>query len=364
MPSSFLLYGSYGYVGDLIARRAVEHGLRPILAGRNAARLAAQAAELGLEYHPFSLEDAAAVDRALEDVTAVLHCAGPFIHTYKAMADACRRMRKHYLDITGEIPVFEALAARDAEAAARGIMILPGVGFGVAPTDCLAAHLKRRLPSATHLTLAFMSKGSPRLSRGSVNTGVETILPHGGKVRRDGRLVTVPHASKSRMIDFGHGRVNATLAAWGDVFTAFYSTGIPNIEVYAVTPKDSLWLLTGARYLRPLFGLPAVKNFLKRGIQAQPLGPTAEERVRTSTLVWGEVRDNQGRQAVSRLHGPQGYTWTALTAVAAVEKVLAGNAPPGFQTPSLAYGADFALECEGVTREDMEKSVSGHALPV
>ena len=52
---------------------------------------------------------------------------------------------------------------------------------------------------------------------------------------------------------------------------------------------------------------------------------------------------------MSRLTGPEGYTLTALTAVAAVEKVLAGGARPGFQTPSLAFGADFVMQIAGVT---------------
>ena len=350
MPSEFLLYGSTGFVGDAIARLAVQKGIRPILAGRNADKLKTQANELGLEYRAFTLEDAKAIDSALEDVTVVLHCAGPYFHTFKPMVDGCLRVSRHYLDITGEIPVYEAIAARDAQAKAQGVMLLPSVGFDVVPTDCLAVHLKQRLPFATRLTLAFQMEGPAGLPPGTQRTMIE-LIPFGNRVRHQGRLEIPERGMKTRLIDFGKGPVHATRMTWGDVFMAYYSTGIPNIEDYMVLPEAVRRKMALLDYLRPLFKLAAVRNFLKHRVKP---GPTAEQRAKTSTHVWGEVEDDQGQKAVSRLHGPEaGVVWTARTALATVQKVLAGNASPGFQTPALAYGADFVLECEGVTREDL-----------
>jgi len=350
MPSGFLLYGSTGFVGGAIAHLAVQNGLRPIIAGRDAAKIEAQATELDIEHRVFSLDDSTAMDKVLKEVTVVLHCAGPYIYTSKPMVDGCLRTGTHYLDITGEIPVYEALAALDTESKSRGAMLLPGVGFDVVPTDCLALHLKQRLPSATRITLAFHSEGPARLPPGTANTMIE-MIPFGNKVRRNGRLETPPRGAKTRMIDFGRGPVQATMLTWGDIFMAYYSTGIPNIEDYAVLPAEMRRQMPLIDYMRPLFKLTVVRNFFKRRLKA---GSTADERARTRTSVWGEVEDAQGRKAVSRLHGPEaGVIWTARAALAAVQKVLAGNASPGFQTPALAYGADFVLECEGVTREDL-----------
>jgi short subunit dehydrogenase-like uncharacterized protein len=347
--SPFLLYGANGYTGRLIAREAVVRGLRPVLAGRNAEAVGALAQELGLEHRIFSLDDAAAIRAGLEGVLAVLHCAGPFAHTAKPMVDACLEARVHYLDITGEISVFEALAARDTEAMAAGILLLPGVGFDVVPSDCLAAHLHQRLRTAKHLTLAFQGIG--RYSRGTATTIIEN-LHRGGAVRRGGVLTNVPAAWRTRHIDFGQGPTLAVTIPWGDVATAYRSTGISDIEVYMAVSRWQLRLMRLSRPFGWALRTSLVQNFLHRRIQAGPPGPSDEERARGRTYLWGEVDDGQGRRIVSRLRGPEGYTFTMRTALASMTRVLNGDAPAGYQTPSLAYGPDFVLEVLGVERED------------
>jgi len=267
------------------------------------------------------------------------------------MAGACFRTHAHYLDITGEIAVFEALAARDAEARAAGVMLLPGAGFDVVPSDCLAAHLQRRLPSATSLALAFQVLG--RVSRGTTNTAIEN-LAHGGMVRRSGKLLAVPAAYKTRIIDLGRGPITTSTIPWGDVSTAFHSTGIPNIEVYTPLSATTRHLMWASGYLRPLLGSSAAQRLAKRLVRSQPPGPSDDERAHGLSLLWGEVVDDLGMRCISRLRAPEAYTLTALTALAISEKVLAGQAPTGFQTPSRAYGADLILEIPGVTREDSE----------
>ena len=352
MSSNFLLYGANGYTGSLISRLAVQQGLSPILAGRNPEKLKQHAGELGLEYRAFSLEDSKAVDAALADVSVVLHCAGPFSHTSKPMVEGCLRTKTHYLDITGEAAVFEAIAAQDAIAKAAGVMLLPGVGFDVVPSDCLAAHLKARLPSAKRLALGIDFLNA-RLSRGTATTLVEN-QSSGGLARQGGVLTPVPAAWKTRMIDFGRGSVQATTIPWGDVSTAFYSTGIPDIEVYASVPEYLRQVMLASRYLGWFLGLPVVQDFQKRLIQSQPPGPTDAERQQVKTMLWGEVEDDSGKRLVSRLQCPEGYTLTMMTALAIAKKVLAGQTSAGFQTPSLAYGADLILEIEGVVREDLD----------
>ena len=350
MPSEFLLYGATGFVGEAIARRAVARGLRPVLAGRDPKRVAALADELGVEHQTFALDDPDAMDAALVEVPVVLHCAGPYIHTAAAMVNGCLRAGTHYLDITGELPVYASIAERDAEARTQGVMLLPGVGFDVVPTDCLALRLKQRLPAATQLTLAFHSDGPAALPPGTLRTML-AHLSDGEQVRVNGELVTPPRRVKTRQIDFGNGLRTAARRTWGDVFMAYRSTDIPNIEDYIVLSAGARRGLALMDYARPLFKVEAVRKLMTRAVRS---GSTPEERAQTRVSVWGEVVDSEGRRAVSRLHGPEaGVEWTALAALAAVRRVLEGDATPGFQTPATAYGADFVLECEGVVREDV-----------
>jgi short subunit dehydrogenase-like uncharacterized protein len=351
MNDHLLIYGSYGYTGRLIATEAVRQGLRPMLAGRDTNRLEQQSQELGLESRLCSLNVPSDLDRALQGMVAVLHCAGPFSKTSQPVAAACHRSGVHYLDITGEIDVFEALARQNDQAIKNGVMLLPGVGFDVVPSDCLAAHLKQRLPSAQKLSLAFKALSRP--SQGTMRTTIEG-LSSGGKVRQAGQIRAVTSAWKDRQVDFGRGPVKAVTIPWGDVSTAYYSTGIPNIETYLAAPAGLRAGLSLSRYLQPVMRLEPTRRLLQAVVKLLPEGPNAEERARGLSLLWGEVIDAAGNRCIIRMQTPEGYKLTALTAVSTAKKVLSGWAKPGFQTPSLAFGADFILEMDGVTREEVE----------
>lgn len=353
MDADFLLYGANGYTGRLILERALHSGLRPLLGGRNAEAVGALATEHGLECRAFALEDARALGAALTEVPVVLHAAGPFSQTAIPMAEACIRTGAHYVDITGEIDVFERLHEMAEGARDAGVMLLPGAGFDVVPTDLLAAHLKRRLPDARRLLLAFYARGGS-ISRGTLTTMVEN-LDRGGAVRRDGRIVRVPTAWRTRTIDFGFGTrpVEATTIPWGDVATAYYSTGIPDVEVYASSTAVQRRLLRATRPLKPLLGLGIVQAALKAVVRARVTGPDETRRRTAVSLIHGVAMNAEGARVVSRMRAPEGYTLTAMTAVEIVRRILDGDVKPGFQTPSLAYGADWILKLESVEREDV-----------
>lgn len=349
---SFLLYGANGYTGELVARTAVEQGLRPLLAGRNREAVAALAGELGLDHRVFALDERSALEAALNEVGFVLNCAGPFAETARPLVDSCMRTGRHYLDITGEAPVFEALAHHDRAAQQAGIMLLPGAGFDVVPSDCLALYLKQQLPAATRLTLAIMALS--QVSRGTATTALQ-ILQQGGLVRRDGVLTRVPPAHAVRQVDFGRGPRTVVAIPWGDVATAYYSTGIPNIEVYAWLPGIASNLVRSGlptRLLTSYAGRRILTWLVRRGAP----GPDAARRAAGQSIVWGEVTDDAGQRRVARLRTPEGYTLTVATALHISRKVLAATAPAGFQTPASAYGADLIMQIEGVSREDVESS--------
>ena len=306
---------------------------------------------LGLSARAFDLGDPARIDAAIKDVSVVLCAAGPFSATSRPVADACLRNRVHYLDITGEIDVFEALAARDVEAKARGVMLLPGVGFDVVPSDCLAAHLKRRPPDANDLRL-YLSLGA-NMSRGTAKTMIEAIAA-GTRMRRKGRIVSRDRAEAGSS-DFGEGEKPTIQVSWGDVATAFHSTGIPNIEVHFEASPALRALARTPWFVKSLLGLGPMQSLLKSQIVRLPEGPSEADRRAGQAVLVGQARNDQGQTVRSRMRTPEGYSLTAATAFDAACRVVAGEISPGFQTPSRAFGADYILNFDGVVREDLNR---------
>ena len=350
MTQNWMIYGANGYTGELTAREARRRGLRPILAGRNRDRVAALAEELELSYRVFDLDDAGVVKEALADVGLVLHCAGPFSATSRPMVDACLAQGAHYLDITGEIDVFAACHQRDAEARAAGIVICPGAGFDVVPTDCMAATLARAMPGARALELAFEAGGGP--SPGTAKTSVEG-LGKGGRIRRDGQIQSVPLAYETRSIPFAQGARHGMTIPWGDVYTAFISTAIPNIKVFLSVPPATAKRLRRIRWLQPVLGWPWVQRLLKKRVEQRVSGPDSQRREQTRTKVWGQVTDDQGHTLSAELETPNGYAITVDASLGIVQYLVqqaAGNKPVqgGYYTPSLLMGADYVSRLDNV----------------
>lgn len=336
MTTHWMIYGANGYTGHLLAAEAKRQGLTPILAGRNPAAVHALGSLLGLECRIFDIAQFDRARKALADIAVVAHCAGPFSATSAAMLDACLASATHYLDISGEISVFEAAQQRDQQARELGVVVCPGVGFDVIPTDCLAACLHQALPDATHLALGF-DTGSG-MSPGTAKTSVEG-LKFGGKVRRAGVISDVPLGYKRRAINFGRGEKPAVTIPWGDVSTAYHSTGIGNIEVYLPAPTAAAIAMRLLDPLRPLLGLEAVQSWLKRLIEKRVSGPDQASRTSQRTWLWGEARNAAGVTRTAHLETANGYDVTVHGSLLAVRHLLQYNGPGGYFTPSKLLGA-------------------------
>ena len=346
MSRTWMIYGANGYTGKLAARYAKDHDLRPVVAGRHGERVRALAGELGFEARVFDLADEEVAAKNLDGVAAVLHCAGPFSATSRPMLAACLRARTHYLDITGEIAVLEAIHSRQGEIRNAGIVAIPAVGFDVVPTDCLAAMLKRDLPTATHLKLAFKSRYG-KLSPGTTRTLFEG-LPEGGRIRKGGTIIEVPPAYKVETIPFTETlSATAVTLPWGDVSTAYYSTGIPNIEVFAGVPEKQIGKMKIPGFVRWLLGRAPVQALLRGPIASRVQGPTDDQRARDEVYIYGEAWDDAGHTVAMRLRTREAYTLTAESGVKATLRVIEGRLAPGAYTPSMAFGADYVLALDG-----------------
>lgn len=348
---NMLIYGAYGYTGRLIAREAKENGHRPILAGRNRRELEALGKALELPTEVVALDASDRLRGVLDEATVVVHCAGPYVRTARPMVDSCLETGTHYLDLTGEATVFRTLADRDEEATEAGVMLLPGVGFDVVPSDCMGALVAREAEGATTVEIALYARGG--VSRGTLQTLVENIGQR-GLVRREGRLRDVPHGWTTRAVDFGDRVRQVISIPEGSVVTSAYSMDVPNVTTYLALPKMVQRLLRAGRYVQGIASWGPVQRLLREIVERQASGPTEEERARGRTRVWASAGTRMGSLATARFHGPDAYSFTARSAVEAARRVLDGTAPSGYQTPATAFGPDFPLDIEGVEREWVE----------
>lgn len=320
-----MIYGATGYTGRMAAEHAKARGLDVVIAGRNGARLESLAAQLGVPYRVF-ISDAQAVE-SLEGIGVLLNFAGPFAQTADALMQACIKAGVDYLDVTAEINVFRLAERVGVQAAEAGVMLLPGVGWDVVPTDCLAMHVARRVQNPKSLSVALQVAGA--MSRGSA-LSVSEIVGAGLLARVDGLLVATPDA-QPRHFDFGDGPALCAPLSFGDLVTGWHSTGIPNIAMFVNITGDA---------------------FPEGDLSQLPDGPSAEQREAYRARAVAEVIGADGTRARSVIETVNGYTYTPLAAVEAARRVLNGDRRPGFETPARVFGVGFAQTIAGSTITD------------
>jgi short subunit dehydrogenase-like uncharacterized protein len=339
----WLIYGANGYTGELIAREAIARGMKPVLAGRSREKIEPLARELGLEWRAFSLVDA---PRGLEGMKLALHCAGPFARTSGPMVEGCLEVGAHYLDITGEIAVLEHTLAKPQAVRAReaGAVLCSGVGFDVVPTDGVALKLKELLPDATHLSLGFDTDSTA--SPGTLKTAIES-LGNGMLRRRDGMIVKTPMAEAQREIDFGRGAVPAMAISWGDVSSAYHTTGIPNIDTWIPVPGGKTAALKVLNLIRPLLGTSIIQAVLKKAVGKFVKGPTAAQRRKSRTWVWGEATNAAGEKKTLRIELANVYDVTVEAALMVVKHLMENKHESGSYTPAMLLGSGAVEELAG-----------------
>jgi short subunit dehydrogenase-like uncharacterized protein len=347
---SCVLYGATGFTGRRLAETLRRRGCELQLAGRSADKLRALGAELDLPQRTCDLQKPAQIAALLAGAELLVNAAGPFSATAPPLIAACLERGVHYLDITGEALMIEHAARFSHAARAAGVMLLPGIGFDVVPSDCLAVHVARRLPQATRLSIGLSGLSWP--SRGSAKTMID-LLDQPIWARRRGTLCEVPVAARERDFDYGGGARASVAVAWGDIVSAHFSTGIPDITTYfeatsAVRIHTQLmrwfgWAIPGSPW-QPM--LTAAAEFL-------PEGPSAAALAQRQAVIVAEVEDDHGRRARARLRTPEVYAFTAEVAAEIILRVLGGDVQPGFQTACRLYGPEFVLMFDGVVREDL-----------
>jgi short subunit dehydrogenase-like uncharacterized protein len=321
---SWVLYGAAGYTGALIAQHAQECGHRPVLAGRNATAVTALAEKLDLPHLTLRLDDATELAAALAGVDLVLNVAGPFLNTAAPLAEACINAGAHYLDISNELQVFRALYDLHQRAEAADITIIPGVGFGVVATNCLALYVSNAVGGAQHLEVATRA-ATAQAGPGVAVTRQEN-LPYGGWLREKGQLRSLELGTGITTLTFPDGPSPIMPVPTGDLEAAFQATDAPNIIAYTA------------------IAAPAVVDGGKSDVE--PGGPQTYR-----SFGWARGTNADGTTAQAWLQTGESYAFTAAASIRAVEEALAGSLR-GALSPAAAFGVDFALTIPGTTRTD------------
>lgn len=324
--STLLIYGATGYTGRMAAQRAKALGLPFEIAGRNRQSLLALAEQLDVPYRVFDAAPDAA--HSLSGISVLLNFAGPFVHTAQALMRACIEARVDYLDITAEINAYRLAEQMGVEAAEADVMLLPGVGWDVVPTDSLAMRVAQRVANPVALNIALQVPGS--MSRGSAMS-VSEIIGAGVLARIAGELVSTPDA-QPRYFDFGDGPVLCVPLSFGDLVTAWHSTRIPNIAMYVHISGDA---------------------FPEGDLSQLPDGPSEQEREAHRARAVVEVSDADGSVLRSVIETVNGYTYTPHAAIEAARRVLSGDRRPGFETPARVFGGGFAESIAGTIITDL-----------
>lgn len=333
-----LIYGANGYSAQLIVEELINRGIKPALAGRNSDKLKPVAKKFNCNYKVFDLNNIDTIRKEIREFKVVLNCAGPFTYTAEKIIKACISEKVHYLDITGEIPVIEFAWTQKEAAQKAGICIIPSIGFDVIPTDCLSVITAREVKDPCSLEILLQNE-KVKISRGTLITTIE-MMTKLGKIRREGKIIDSPIGEKVFVKSIGDKKYYGISIPWGDVVSAYYSTGIENITVYLGVNHFIFcvrkFLLLLLKILRPKF----VKNTVIQLIKLFVIGPNEEKRIKVKSYILTTVSNrSESKTDITRVM--EGYTLTKIGAAAAVENVLVGTDKKGTLTPAMAFGEDF-----------------------
>ncbi len=310
---AWMLYGAAGHSGSLIAQHACEAGHRPLLAGRSELTLKALARRLDLPYREVGLDDPIALRECLSDVDLVLNAAGPFLHTAAVLAEACLSSGSHYLDISNELQVFRTHYDLNHRAEQAAITLMPGVGFGVVATNCLARSVSDAVGGAETLeVVARVASAQP--GPGVAATRSENI-PFGGWIRRGGQLQPQELGLGITTLSFPDGDLPIMAVPTGDLEAAFQATSAANFVAYSalIEPPD----------------------------QAE-----SPESPLYRSFGWARAVGGDGASSEAWLETGESYHYTSRIAVRAVEETL-DRALAGAFSPAAAFGSEFAFSVEG-----------------
>jgi len=346
-----MIYGAYGYTGMLIAEEAVRRGHKPVLAGRAQEKLVPFAKRLGLDWVVFDLQDEQRLKGIIQNFTLVFNAAGPFTHTCEPMVRACLDTKTNCVDIAGELTVLEHILSLDQQARRKDIVLIPGLGFDVIATDCMARYVAEKINDPTQLEIATVTSITSKPSPGTIRSILD-IVSKGTIARRQRQLVKIPVGLGEKRIRFIDQERTVLPVTLGDLVTAYRTTGIPDITTFVGFSEREATLYKRTQPLyRRLFSFAPLRRLVQKQTSKLARGPDEHMRRTNRSQVWVCARNKKGVERHAWLETIEAYQFTAVAGVLCVEKLLI-NDFHGALTPGLAFGADLVLNIPGSTRVD------------
>lgn len=342
----WMIYGVTGFTGALVIEEALKRGHKPIIAGRNAEKLKVIADQYQVEYQAIDLKDTEKLHKAVAEMDLVFHVAGPYLITAEAMLQACIAGKTHYVDITGEAPIFKRIFELSDQAKAAGICLVSGIGFDVIPTDCLLKHVAAKIKNTQSVELAIAPVVKP--SAGTAKSALGIIESGKADIRQDGKIVSVPFGSEIKTINFPGGKKTVSIGPIADIYTAYYSTGAKNVKTFMAMPAAAAYM---SKFTMPMLGWalrkPAVKKRLEKIIDNNVKGPELSFRAKGHTEIYARAENANGDVAEGYLRTGEVYHLTAQLSVRFIEHVLEKN-PSGALAPAQLFPMRDLLDVDGV----------------
>jgi short subunit dehydrogenase-like uncharacterized protein len=205
----------------------------------------------------------------------------------------------------------------------------------------LINYVAAKISNPIKIELAITGLGGS--SPGTLKTMMEH-LPKGIFFRKNGKLLTAKVGKNLRNITFLDKERLVMQITWGDLATAYYSTGIPNIKTYMALPKGLiLQFYRYGKMIQKLLSFSFIKKGVQRIIGLTVQGPNKYVRYNKFSYLWAEVENSRGKKANAWLKTLEAYRLTGISSIKAIERVFNQDII-GALTPAQAFGSKFILE--------------------
>jgi short subunit dehydrogenase-like uncharacterized protein len=342
------VFGATGYTGRLIAHELRRHDLPVLLAGRDAGKLGALAAQLGgAETVVASVGDRTSLDVLARRARVLINCVGPFVDLGEPVLRAAIAAGAHYLDTTGEQRFLQATLVHDTWAKAQNVAVVPALAFEIALGDCGAALAAAELTEVDGITITYVTRF--HASQGTKRTALR-VLQQQGFAYVDGQWIAEPPGRRHVFVALPHpvGTVAAISFPSAEIMTVPRHVAVREVRTYISVPTIAARLASGVAPLLNGLARSPLAGFGNWWLGSNTDGPDEATRRRDIFHIAIDARGRRrGKPAGQRLiiRGRDPYGLTAAICRQGATLLLNGQRrAAGVLAPAMAFDARRFLD--------------------